>query len=170
MYIKHAGRVYMQSKNALQDAYQRKCQTCVLQKPKSENMYAKDGTKSTSDTVSKSKHHLTTTNNQYVYKENTSRCVYNRETLDSKECAARVCSAPAHIEKMLHRHKITAHKKCKHHARQHDIDSKRTELTCVKQGKYVKKYRKREENTQHVFEDAVLWKEDSKYMIGAYDE
>jgi hypothetical protein len=61
---KHAGPVCMQSKNAQQDAYQRPSQTCVLQKPKSEKMYAKDGTKSTSDKVSKSKHHLTTTNNQ----------------------------------------------------------------------------------------------------------
>jgi hypothetical protein len=35
----------MQSTNAQQDAYQRKCRTCVHQKPKNENMYAKDGTK-----------------------------------------------------------------------------------------------------------------------------
>jgi hypothetical protein len=140
----------MQSKNAQQDACQRQSQTCVLQKPKSEKMYAKDGTKSTSDKVSKSKHHLTTTNNQNVYKENTNRCVNNRETLDSKECTARDCSAPAHNVQMLHSHKVTAHTKNKQHARQHDNDSKRTELTCEKQGKYLKKYHKREEKTQHV--------------------
>jgi hypothetical protein len=68
------------------------------------------------------------------------------------------------------RYKLTALKRCKHHALQHEIDSKRTEHSCVKQGKYVRKQRKLEENTQHVFEDAVLWKEDSKYLIGAYDE
>jgi hypothetical protein len=96
-------------------------------KPEGEKMNAKDGTKSTSDTVSKSKHRLTTTNNQNVYKENTSRCVYSRETLVSRECAARECSAPAHVEKKLHRHKITAHKKCKSHTLQHEIDSKRIE-------------------------------------------
>jgi hypothetical protein len=69
-----------------------------IKKPKNENMYANDGTKQSSDKVSKSKHHITTTNSQYVYKENTSRRVYNRETLNSKKCTARVCSAPAHIE------------------------------------------------------------------------
>jgi hypothetical protein len=142
--------VYMQSEDAQQDACQRKCQTCVHQKPKSENMYADDGTKNICDTVSKSKHHITPTNNQYVYKEYTSRRVYNRETLDSKECAARVNSAPAHNEKVQHVHKITAHKKCKHHARQHDNDSNRNGLSCVNQGKYVKKQRKHGENTQHV--------------------
>jgi hypothetical protein len=140
----------MQSKDAQQDAYQRKCQTCVHQKPKSEKMYANDGTKNFSDTVSKSKHHITATNNQYVCKEYTSRRVYNRETHDSKESAARVCSAPAHSEEVQHRHKITAHKICKHHARQHDNDRNRNGLSCVKQGKYVKKQRKHEENTQHV--------------------
>jgi hypothetical protein len=56
--------VCIQSKNAQQDAYQRQSQTCVLQKPKSEKMYAKEGTESTSDKVSKIKHHITTTNNQ----------------------------------------------------------------------------------------------------------
>jgi hypothetical protein len=40
MYNKHAGPVCMQSENAQQDAYQRQSQTCVLQKPKSEKMYA----------------------------------------------------------------------------------------------------------------------------------
>ena len=129
MYIRHACPVYMQSKDAQQDAYQRKCQTCVHQKPKNENMYAKDGTKKSSDIVSKSKHYITTTNSQYVYKENTNRCEDNRETLDSKECVARVCSAPAHSVQMQHCHKDTAHTKSKHHARQHDNDSKRTELT-----------------------------------------
>ena len=34
----------------------------------------------------------------------------------------------------------------------------------------MRKQRKLEENTQHINEDAVLWKEDSKYMIVAYDE
>ena len=119
----------IQSKNAQQDAYQKQSQTCVLQKPKSEKMYVKEGTKSTSDKMSKSKHHLSTTNNQNVYKENTNRCEDNRETLDSKECVARECSAPAHSVQMQHSHKDTAHTKSKHHARQHDNDSKRTELT-----------------------------------------
>jgi hypothetical protein len=68
------------------------------------------------------------------------------------------------------RHKLTAHERSKHHALQHEIDSKRTEHSCVKQGKYVRKQRRLEENTQHINADAVLWKEDSKYMKGAYDE
>ena len=98
MYIKHAGPVYMQSKNALQDAYQRKCQTCVLQKPKSENMYVTDGTKKSSSKVSQSKHHRTATDSQCIKTGNTSRRVNNRETLNGKKCTAHVCSAPAHIE------------------------------------------------------------------------
>jgi hypothetical protein len=89
--------------------------------------------------VSKSKHHLTATNKQNVYKENTDRCVNNRETLDCKECGARVCSAPAHDVQKLHILKDAAHTKNKHHARQHDNDSKRTELNTRKTGQVKEK-------------------------------
>jgi hypothetical protein len=62
----------------------KKVQDLCTSKPKNENMYVNDGTKKSSNRVNKSKHHITATNSQYVWAEDTSRRVYNRETLNGK--------------------------------------------------------------------------------------
>jgi hypothetical protein len=96
--------------------------------------------------------------------------VYNRENLNGKnvqhmyaahlhtssKCSSDTNSLHTKEISIMHYSMILTAKELKH--------------SCVKQGKYVRKQRRLEENTQHINADAVLWKEDSKYMKGAYDE
>jgi hypothetical protein len=73
-------------------------QLCSSEAKKRE-LVSREGTRSASESVSKSKHHIDQSASHFLKRRYQWMCEQTLDTLDSKESAARVRSAPAHHER-----------------------------------------------------------------------